>query len=383
MREKFKGVNLKGSISIKMDDAKGVWNAQKSVIIANMVNICEEYAKEGYSLTLRQLYYQLVARDVIPNHDKVYKKISSIKDDAVYGGLIDWDIFEDRGRVPFTPYFEDGVVEALEKTVDCYRLDRQRNQKDHVEVWTEKDAISSILKRITNVYGVTLVVNKGYTSSTAIYGAYRRFAEYIENGAKIKILYFGDHDPSGLDMIRDIEERLMFMFCNGEGLDSWEFNENIARWWVDNGYTIYDVCDFNEKYESVAGLMNNELSEDKKEVLYDLFEDGKKRMYFKEKEIFEVIQVGLTMEQIKQYNPPHNPAKITDPRAKDYIRQFGSVSWEVDALKPKVMERIVRTAIEEVIDMDRYAEIVAQENKEKGKITDIINELKEGENGND
>lgn len=382
MREKFKGVNIKGNISIKMDDAKGVWNAEKSVIIANMVRICEEYDREGYTLTLRQLYYQLVARDVIPNHDKVYKKISSIKDDAVYGGLIDWDIFEDRGRVPFTPYFEDGVVEALEKTVEYYRLDRQRNQTDRVEVWTEKDAISSILKRITNVYGVTLVVNKGYTSSTAIYGAYRRFLEYIENGAKIKILYFGDHDPSGLDMVRDIEERLLFMFCNGEAF-SWNFNERIDRWWNENDYKVYDVCNFGDKYEKVAGLMRPDISDSESEKLYELFEDGRKRMYLKENGIFEVIQVGLTMEQIKEYNPPYNPAKITDPRAGAYIAEFGRVSWEVDALKPKVMEKIVRTAIEQNIDMLAYRSIKEQEQDEKAKIEAIIDELKDGENGND
>ena len=374
MKERFRKVNLEGSVSITMDEKKGVWNAKKSKVIANMMAICEEYIGDGYSLTLRQLYYQLVARDIIPNHDKVYKKISGLKDEAVYGGLIDWGVFEDRGRVPFTPYSEDSITGALEKTVDYYRLDRQKTQKDHIEVWTEKDAISSILKRVTNRYGVTLVVNKGYTSSTAIYGAYERFSDVINEGGKVKILYFGDHDPSGLDMIRDINDRLLFMFTNGVGL--YDFDERVDEWWNKEGLTLYDVANMDEKYESVALLMGD-LSSKKEEKIYDLFEQGRKLMYFKEKELFEVVQVGLTMEQIKEYNPPSNPAKMTDPRMRDYIRQYGKVSWEVDALKPKIMEGIVKKAIEDSIDMEAYEDIMDRERLEKKKIKEIIKDLKE------
>jgi DNA topoisomerase VI subunit A len=374
MKEKFRKVNLSGSVSITMDEKKGVWNAKKSTVISNMMAICEEYIADGYSLTLRQLYYQLVARDIIPNHDKVYKKISGLKDEAVYGGLIDWGVFEDRGRVPFTPYSEDSIKGALEKTVDYYRLDRQKTQKNHIEVWTEKDAISSILKRVTNKYGVTLVVNKGYTSSTAIYGAYERFSDIINEGGKVKILYFGDHDPSGLDMIRDINDRLLFMFTNGVGL--YDFDERVDEWWNREGLTLYDVANMDEKYESVALLMGD-LSSKKEDKIYDLFEQGRKLMYFKEKELFEVLQVGLTMEQIKEYNPPSNPAKMTDPRMRDYISKYGKVSWEVDALKPKIMEGIVKNAIEESIDMDAYEDIMEKERLEKKKIKEIIKDLKE------
>lgn len=375
MKEQFKEVNLDGSIYITMDEDKGVWQADKRTVISAMVGICEEYQKARYTLTLRQLYYQLVARDFIPNHDKVYKKISGLKDEAVYGGLIDWAIFEDRGRVPHTPYYENSVTEALERTVEYYRLDRQENQNLHVEVWTEKDAISSILKRVTDRYGITLVVNKGYTSSTAIYGAYERFTEKINRDKKVKILYFGDHDPSGLDMIRDIRERVAFMINKGDRIDPYFF-ECLDDWWKEKKYTVYDVAEFGEKYAGVEELVKD-LTARKQERLYELFEEGQLAMYLQETGIFEVEQIGLTMEQIKEYNPPHNPAKITDPRAKGYIKQFGKVSWEVDALKPDVMQGIVKYAIEDSIDMKTYDFVLKQERAEKDQIENIIEDLKD------
>ena len=91
---------------------------------------------------------------------------------------------------------------------------------------------------------------------------------------------------------------------------------------------------------------------------------------------FEVRHIGLTMEQIREFNPPPNPAKITDPRAKDYVRQFGQVSWEVDALRPQVMEQIVTDGINSVLDIDVYAEIQKKEAMDKAKIMGIVNNLK-------
>ena len=134
-----------------------------------IISICKDYKEQGYTLTLRQLYYQLVAKDAIPNHDKVYKKLSSLKDDTVFGGLVDWNTFEDRGRVPIIAAYDESVASALRFAARTYRLNRQLHQPIHIEVWTEKDAISSILRRVTDPLGIRLVVNKGYSSSTAMY----------------------------------------------------------------------------------------------------------------------------------------------------------------------------------------------------------------------
>ena len=230
MREKFTDRLHTGTIKISMDEHKGVWVADKEKIVNSIVEIAEEYDRAGDNLTLRQLYYQLVARDIIPNHDKVYKKISSIKDDVVYAGLVDWDIFEDRGRKPVNAYYEEDISDALQRTLNSYALDKQKGQPTHIEVWTEKDAISGILRKVTMPYTVSLVINKGYNSSTAMYEAYSRFCTVLEEGRKVCILYFGDHDPSGLDMIRDIRERLMFMFMNGVRRDEHWLSRRMNEW---------------------------------------------------------------------------------------------------------------------------------------------------------
>ena len=162
---------------------------------------------------------------------------------------MDWSAFEDRGRVPVEAYYEESVASALKSTMDYYKLDRQLNQKTLIEVWNEKDDISGILKKVTLPYSIPLVINKGYNSSTAMYNAYSRFSDAIQNGRRVCILYFGDHDPSGLDMVRDIRERLMFMFCNGERLtpDYWE---TINNWWERSQYTYYDLSSI-EGYEDL------------------------------------------------------------------------------------------------------------------------------------
>lgn len=378
MIEKFEERTLTGTINIKMDDAKGRWVGDKSVIVRAIVDISREYYNAGYTLTLRQLYYQLVSRDVIPNHDKVYAKISSIKDDCVYSGEVDWECFEDRGRVPKIAYFEDNVADSLTRTLASYRLDRQIGQKNHIEVWTEKDAISSILSRVTNPYTVRLVVNKGYTSSTAIYGAYKRFAESMNAGNPVKVLYFGDHDPSGLDMIRDIRDRLMFMFTKGEefaynyGGSTNNVFDRMLVWWENEGYNIYDCIEEYPQYSAMEKIIRTNYDGGSDDRLEDMWDTARLHFYIDKNALFEVIPVGLTMAQIQQYNPPPNPAKITDPRAKKYVEEFGQVSWEVDALTPKIMTEIVEKAVTENMDMGVYNSLMVDEKKDKKLLSELI-----------
>lgn len=365
MKEQFRPKKQVGVIGINLGE-KGVWTADKQDIVEKIIDIAEDFERQGYTMTLRQLYYQLVGKDWIPNHDKVYKKLSSLKDEVVYTGEVDWGTFEDRGRVPKVPHFENSVKDALEGAARYYRLARQTGQSNHVEVWTEKDAISSILWNITYNMGVTLVVNKGYTSSTAIYGAYDRFMDALrKKGKTVTILYFGDHDPSGLDMIRDIRDRLMFMFLEGEQKE--DMRHVISEWCdeldEDGEESFTDIC---------WSYINDPDCRTKTKGDDETYFDGIKAFF---KRHFKVVPIGLTMEQIEEYNLPHNPAKITDPRAKAYIEKFGQVSWEVDALKPKVIEQIVEGGIKEHTDMDVYRAIVEKEANDKAKIKSIVENL--------
>jgi hypothetical protein len=256
--------------------------------------IIEEYADQGYILTLRQLYYQLVSRDIIANQQKEYAKLSTLLVKGRMAGVVDWRAIEDRIRVPFIPYWVEDIADAINDTIRQYRLDRQEDQDVYIELWVEKDALSGVLKKITSHYHINLMVNRGYSSCTAMYDAYKRLKEKEDEGKETYILYLGDHDPSGLDMIRDIKERLE------------EFGVNP-----------------------------------------------------------DVKHIGLTMKQIKQFNPPPNPAKITDPRAKEYIAEHGNTSWEVDALNPKTLHKLVRENVEKLIDMDLFNNKILQEEKDK------------------
>lgn len=264
--------------------------------------IIQEYSQQGYILTLRQLYYQLVTRDVIPNEQKEYAKLSSILVKGRMTGIVDWDAIEDRIRTPYIPYFIDNIKEALEDTIHQYRLDRQKNQNNYIELWVEKDALSGVLKRVTREYHIRLMVNRGYSSCTAMHDAYERILPYELKGITSHILYLGDHDPSGLDMIRDIDHRL-------------------------NEFGISPI----------------------------------------------IQHIGITKEQILRFKPPVNPAKITDPRAKWYIKEHGEYSWEVDALNPEILNQLVKNNIEILINVESYNNIIKQETKDKKTIEKMIN----------
>lgn len=169
-------------------------------------DILEEYeAKKLTPISLRQLYYQLVSRGIIANQDSEYKKIGRLLTEGRMAGYVDWDLIEDRLREPHRPWYTYGPAGAIETVLYQYRLDRQEDQYYNLLVVIEKDAISNVMKPITGEYGVRLLVNRGYGSSSAMYGLAKMFEE---DGRPAKILYMGDHDPSGLDMIRDVRERL-------------------------------------------------------------------------------------------------------------------------------------------------------------------------------
>lgn len=171
-------------------------------------DIIEEYGASGYRLTLRQLYYQLVSRDIIPNQSNEYDKLGILLVKGRMAGVVDWSAIEDRLRRPQVPYSVLDKAAALYDTVEQYRLNRQSGQDNYIEVWVEKDALSGVILRKTDHYHIRLMVNRGYSSASAMYVASKRFLRAESNGQNPVILYLGDHDPSGLDMIRDVIDRL-------------------------------------------------------------------------------------------------------------------------------------------------------------------------------
>lgn len=272
-------------------------------------SIIGEYLSQSLTLTLRQLYYQLVTRMIIPNKQTEYSRLSRLLKEGRMCGLVDWDAIEDRVRNVQTPQSWNSEKELLTICSKIFQLPRLESQSIYIEVWVEKDALSGVLSRVTRPYQIPIMVNRGYSSASAMYDAYVRFMGAIRNGQSVKILYLGDHDPSGIDMVRDIEDRIREFF-----------------------------------FKDMALAFFN----------------------------FEIIPIALTSGQIQQYNPPPNPAKLTDPRAGEYVRNYGKTSWEVDALRPDVLHQILTDHILEYMDTDAFESIKEQEIEPRRRLSKLV-----------
>lgn len=192
----------------------------RRALISQCNAIISSYQAQGFRLTLRQLYYQLVSRNVISNVERSYKNLGSTVSDARIAGLMDWNAIEDRGRVAQRHAEFDDLQDLVEVAVWSYRLPRWEGQPYYVELWVEKQALAGVLEPLSDEYHATLMVNKGYSSQSAMYESARRFirASDDQGGHESSLLlYLGDHDPSGEDMVRDVRDRLeMFGVSNLE-----------------------------------------------------------------------------------------------------------------------------------------------------------------------
>lgn len=195
---------------IEMHESFIKWKPNKaSLEMLNIINnILLSYSQQGYKLTLRQLYYQLVAGDHIPNSQYEYKKLGYVVNKGRLAGFIDWEMIEDRSRsVQSNPHW-DSPRQIAEAAVNSYYEDRWNNQICYIEVWCEKDAVSNIIQPVCSEWDVTFMANRGYLSQSSMYEAVERFRRAEMNGKTSHLIYLGDHDPSGIDMHFDIRNRL-------------------------------------------------------------------------------------------------------------------------------------------------------------------------------
>lgn len=218
MKEKFDNRLMTGKIKIsckKDNRTVAVWEARKEDIVDAIIDITNTELRSGLNISLRGLFYKLVSRNLILNYLEPYSKLGRIVDDCRYSGILDWNAIKvDGARGVRLDYSVDSIPDALQDTVDQYKLDRQEGQPNYIEVWCEKETLVDRLRRTTNKYHIPLCIVKGNNSSSAIYRGYQRFREELHQDRPVKIMYFGDHDPSGLDMIRDVRERTLYMLEN-------------------------------------------------------------------------------------------------------------------------------------------------------------------------
>lgn len=262
-----------------------------------------------------EVYYRLVSALIVPNNANEYDKVQALITTARYAGLIDWSAIEDRNREPSKPQEWSGGRAILDSASRSFRLNRWEGQPFYLELWVEKAALAGVLGPISNDYHITLMVNRGYSSASAMRESAERIRAFSAPTRQAPsfyqrpvVLYVGDHDPSGEDMVRDVKDRLL------------EFG--------------------------VSGSL-------------------------------DVRKLALTMAQIEQHVPPPNPVKVTDGRAAAYIEKYGNESWEVDALPPATLELLIRQAINAYVDKPRMEAAITRENKIKAKIKSFAASFKD------
>jgi len=271
-------------------------------IVGAVIEIAAQYRTR---MTLRQIYYRLVARNLIPNNLNSYKSLSRTLVTARERGEVDDNIMEDRGREVYggdwgyqTP--EDFIktkLESLQSIESGYTREMWADQPEYVEVWVEKDALSRLFRAATDGLRVTTCVGRGYSSYTYVKRAVDRLAAVPDDKPTI-IIYAGDFDPSGLDITRDLTRRLK------------EYGAPHVK----------------------------------------------------------VHRIALTKGQITDYKLPPAPVKTTDARASKFIAQHGRDVVELDALEPNVLQKIVRDAVEEHIDADAWEKVRQKIQADRGVI---------------
>lgn len=184
------------------------FNRSSLEVIEKAEEICNDYARQGLDLTIRQLYYQFVARDLIRNNQNEYKRIVQIMNDARMAGMIDWAHIVDRTRFLRGNGHWDDPADVLKSAAYGFMRDRWAMQPERVEVWIEKDALVGVIQNPCSTWDVPYFACRGYSSVSELRRAGQRLARYERQGKHTTVIHLGDHDPSGIDMTRDIEDRL-------------------------------------------------------------------------------------------------------------------------------------------------------------------------------
>lgn len=182
---------------------------QTLALIARVNTIIETYQAQGFILSVRQIYYQLVARALIPNTEQSYKGVASVLNDGRLAGLIDWDAIEDRNRdIEMRARWESGS-QIVDASARSFHQDMWDNQRDRVFVIVEKAALAGVLGSVCRQNDVPLLAARGYPSVSIVREMTLEHLVYpAECGQKVIVLHLGDHDPSGIDMTRDLKGRI-------------------------------------------------------------------------------------------------------------------------------------------------------------------------------
>lgn len=289
------------------------FSLKSRAVIRQANGIVDEFRRGGFVLTLRQLYYQFVARDLIPNSLQSYKRLGDIVNDARLAGLIPWDMIEDRTRsIAPTPMWgdpgdEDSPAEFILDWGRFFKNNPWNNQPIYVESWIEKDALLGVIEGPCSKWRVPYFSCRGYVSASEMYAAAKRLEEQVDAGKGVIILHLGDHDPSGTQMTENIAERI----------------DLLTRGLISDGAII-------------------------------------------------VRRLALNMDQILRYDPPPNPAKESDSRFRTYFERYGTdSSWELDSMQPGVLVDLIDDEIAGIVDHELWDRDIEAEKPPRRRLLEI------------
>ena len=267
-------------------------------IIQHVDKICTDYQNRGYRISLRQCFYVGVSTGLWENSVQMYKTLGNCVRDGRLMGLLDWDAFEDRNRSLYGFKHHESVSEIVRGAAYLYRVDKWAEQPCYVEVWVEKDALRQVVGKACGPLDVDYFPCKGYSSVTELHSAALRFQRRADR--ECHIIYLGDHDPSGLDMTRNVTAAM----------------------------ALYGAS-------------------------------------------VQVDRVALNFDQVQEFNPPPNSAKETDSRYKKYCAKYGESCWELDALKPEILESVIQDAIRGLMDAGLFDKACQREKDGQAEIVKL------------
>ena len=313
-----------------------------STIVESVNKILSEYS---YPLTLRQIHYRLVANGMIPNTRSAYNGLSKWPVKAREHVEIDDTKIEDRARSVITGIegydSPEGFVDAAESWLhelgSDYHANLWANQDVFLEIWVEKDALSQVIARAAQPFRVIVCPSRGYSSYTYI----KRMAvdgRFSRVDKPIIILDFRDHDPSSIQMTEDLQRRL----AKYGGVDFASFDNDLA-------------LNLNAAFKDLfagAGMPAAIIAKSSKQF----------------GNAITVQRVALTIEQVKEHDLMPNPTKHADSRSAKYVAEYGDQCWELDAIPPDKLQKLVVAAINEHIDRDRWNAALEQEQKDQAEL---------------
>ena len=168
-----------------------------------------DWARQHRPVTVRQIFYRLSTLEAVDKSERGYKAVGRLCTQMRLDGEIPFSYFADNTRWMRRPRTYNTIEEALELTAQTYRKSLWQNQTAAAEIWLEKEALAGVIYPVTSLWDVPLMVVKGYPSVTFLHTAASQMKnDYFHHNRITKIFYLGDRDPSGLDIFRNITERI-------------------------------------------------------------------------------------------------------------------------------------------------------------------------------